>query len=96
MLGARNGAVVRAARSTGPVAPDGDVQPLRDLIVGERAVGQLGFALDLTRCAATGAASDLAYVSPRSAQAVSRDAGAPYRDKLLRLPQFLLAGGPAP
>ena len=25
--GARNGAVVRAARSTGPVLPDGDVKP---------------------------------------------------------------------
>lgn len=52
-------------------------------------LAELGFGLDLARCAATGATSDLAYVSPKSAQAVSRDAGAPYRDKLLALPSFL-------
>lgn len=50
----------------------------------------LGFGLDLSCCAATGQADDLIYVSPRSGRAVSRDAGAPYRDKLLALPQFLL------
>ena len=50
---------------------------------------ELGFGLDLSSCAATGVVEDLAYVSPRSAQAVSRDSGAPYRDKLLPLPAFL-------
>lgn len=50
----------------------------------------LGFGLDLTECAVTGVGSDLVYVSPRSGCAVSRDAGAPYRDKLLELPAFLL------
>jgi DNA repair protein RecO (recombination protein O) len=49
----------------------------------------LGFGLDLTCCAATGATADLAYVSPRTGRAVSRQAGAPYRDKLLPLPEFL-------
>jgi len=53
-------------------------------------LAELGFGLDLSRCAATGGTSDLAYVSPKSAQAVSRAAGAPYRDKLLRLPAFLI------
>ena len=38
----------------------------------------LGFGLDLTRCAATGATVDLAYVSPRTGRAVSRAAGTPY------------------
>jgi len=52
-------------------------------------LAELGFGLDLSRCAATGATEDLAYVSPKSAQAVSREAGVPYRDKLLRLPAFL-------
>ncbi len=43
------------------------------------------------------AANDLIYVSPRSGQAVSEAAGAPYRDQLLRLPRFLLPGdGPPP
>ena len=49
----------------------------------------LGYGLDLTSCAATGATDDLAYVSPRTGRAVSREAGLPYRDKLLALPQFL-------
>jgi len=49
----------------------------------------LGFGLDLTRCAATGANEDLAYVSPRTGRAVSRAAGRPYHDKLLPLPGFL-------
>ncbi|MEE8247715.1 MAG: DNA repair protein RecO, partial [Alphaproteobacteria bacterium] len=35
----------------------------------------------------------LAYVSPRSGQAVSEAAAAPWRDKLLPLPEFLIAGG---
>jgi DNA repair protein RecO (recombination protein O) len=49
----------------------------------------LGFGLDLTRCAATGASTGLAYVSPRSGRAVSSEAGRPYHDKLLALPAFL-------
>jgi DNA repair protein RecO (recombination protein O) len=50
----------------------------------------LGFGLDLTSCAATGATDDLIYVSPRSGRAVSADAGAPYAARLFALPQFLL------
>ncbi len=57
-------------------------------------LGELGFGLDLSHCAATGQTDDLAYVSPRSARAVSRDAGEPYKDRLLQLPQFLLAEAP--
>jgi DNA repair protein RecO (recombination protein O) len=53
----------------------------------------LGFGLDLAECAATGATEGLIYVSPKSARAVSDGAGAPYRDKLLRLPQYLLDHG---
>lgn len=49
----------------------------------------LGFGLDLDRCAATGGREDLVYVSPKSGRAVSRDAGAPWRDRLLPLPAFL-------
>jgi DNA repair protein RecO (recombination protein O) len=50
----------------------------------------LGFGLDLSRCAATGAVDDLVWVSPRTGRAVSRAAGEPYADKLLKLPPFLL------
>jgi DNA repair protein RecO (recombination protein O) len=51
---------------------------------------ELGFGLDLSACAATGTDTDLIYVSPRSGQAVSRDAGKPYCSKLLKLPAFVL------
>lgn len=50
---------------------------------------ELGFGLDLTCCAATGTTEDLIYVSPKSGRAVSRSAGAPYKDRLLVLPSFL-------
>jgi len=52
-------------------------------------LAELGFGLDLAACAATGAKDDLIFVSPRSGRAVSRAAGEPYRDKLMRLPSFL-------
>lgn len=58
-------------------------------------LAELGFGLDLSACAATGAKDDLAYVSPKTGRAVSADAGAPYRKGLLRLPGFLLAPDPA-
>jgi DNA repair protein RecO (recombination protein O) len=57
-----------------------------------RLLDELGFGLDLKTCAATGRNDELVYVSPRSGQAVSREAGAPYRDKLLPLPAFLKHG----
>lgn len=50
----------------------------------------LGFGMDLSHCAATGTLDDLIYVSPRTGRAVSREAGAPYADKLLTLPPFML------
>jgi DNA repair protein RecO (recombination protein O) len=52
-------------------------------------LSELGFGLDLSVCAATGATADLIYVSPKSGGAVSRQAGEPWRDRLLRLPPFL-------
>jgi DNA repair protein RecO (recombination protein O) len=52
-------------------------------------LAELGFGLDLDNCAATGETTDLIYVSPKSGGAVSRTAGEPWRDKLLRLPSFL-------
>lgn len=54
---------------------------------------ELGFSLDLGRCAGGGDASKLTYVSPKSGCAVSLDAGEPYKFKLLPLPQFLTPRG---
>lgn len=56
-------------------------------------LAELGFALDLKRCAATGSKAALCYVSPRSGRAVSRDAGTEWADRLLPLPDFLTSGG---
>ena len=56
-------------------------------------LAELGFALDLSCCAATGETADLAFVSPRTGRAVSAGAGAPYAEKLLRCPPFLTGGG---
>lgn len=69
-----------------------------------RLLEELGFGLDLERCAATGKIgrhaapagamaeqTELTYVSPKSGRAVSRAGGAPWKDKLLPLPPFLLA-----
>ena len=54
-----------------------------------RLLSELGFGLDLAQCAATGATAELIHVSPKSGRAVSRSAGEPYADRLLRLPAFL-------
>ncbi|MCC6780227.1 MAG: DNA repair protein RecO [Hyphomicrobiales bacterium] len=56
-------------------------------------LAELGFGLDLTSCAGGGDDTDLAYVSPRSGRAVSRQAGEPWRDRLLPLPDFLHDAG---
>jgi len=57
---------------------------------------ELGFGLDLTRCAGGGDAGTLAFVSPKSGRAVSYKVAEPYKDKLLELPAFLKPnGGPA-
>ena len=56
-------------------------------------LAELGFGLDLDSCAATGATAELVYVSPKSGRAVSREAGEPWREKLLALPAFLGADG---
>ncbi|MBZ6076911.1 DNA repair protein RecO [Microvirga puerhi] len=53
-------------------------------------LAELGFGLDLSSCAATGARNDLIYVSPKSGRAVSAAAGEAYKDRLLRLPGFLI------
>jgi DNA repair protein RecO (recombination protein O) len=54
-------------------------------------LGELGFGLDLSRCAVSGQSDDLAFVSPRTGRAVSAAAGEPYRERLLALPPFLLS-----
>ena len=60
-------------------------------------LADLGFGLDLTRCAVTGATEGLAYVSPKTGRAVCEAAAGTWRERLLPLPAFLRGGGkPAP
>lgn len=56
---------------------------------------ELGFSLDLSRCAGGGDNKTLAYVSPKTGRAVSYEAGEAYKDKLLPLPGFLKPNGGA-
>jgi DNA repair protein RecO (recombination protein O) len=58
-------------------------------------LSELGFGLDLDRCAVTGASEGLVAVSPKSGRAVSAAEAAPYSGKLLPLPSFLRSGGRA-
>jgi DNA repair protein RecO (recombination protein O) len=58
-------------------------------------LAELGFGLDLSRCAVTGTSDDLIYVSPSSGRAVSRGGAGRYADRLLALPPFLLGRAPA-
>lgn len=51
---------------------------------------ELGFGLDVSKCAATGGTDDLIYVSPKSGRAVSAEAGAPYHDRMLPLPSCII------
>jgi DNA repair protein RecO (recombination protein O) len=56
----------------------------------------LGFGLDLSECAVTGARAGLAFVSPKTGRAVTREAAGPYRERLLKLPGFLTPEDGAP
>ncbi|MFL6760307.1 DNA repair protein RecO [Sphingomonas sp.] len=58
-------------------------------------LAELGFGLDLERCAVTGTNDNLVAVSPKSGRAVSAAEAEPFAGKLLPLPRFLREGGPA-
>jgi DNA repair protein RecO (recombination protein O) len=51
---------------------------------------ELGYGLDISRCAVTGSTEHLAYVSPKTGRAVAEDAAGPWKERLLPLPSFLV------
>ncbi len=53
-------------------------------------LSEVGYSLDLSKCAVTGSTEDLAYISPKSGKAASKKAGDLYSSQLLTLPRFLL------
>jgi DNA repair protein RecO (recombination protein O) len=80
------------------VLPESDIWPAVYVRFEAGLLQELGFALDLSRCAVTGSTDDLVFVSPRTGRAVSQAAGEAYADRLLRLPPFMLSaqGGLSP
>jgi DNA repair protein RecO (recombination protein O) len=58
-------------------------------------LADLGYGLDLARCAVTGTREGLEFVSPRSGRAVSVEGAGEWRSRLLPLPAFLLGQGPS-
>ena len=75
--------IARLGRGAAPLLPD-YVRWEADLLA------ELGYGLDLARCALTGTHEDLSHVSPRTGRAVSRAAAGPWADRLLPLPPLLL------
>lgn len=65
----------------------------RYLLWEMRLLDEMGFGLDLASCAVTGATEGLAYVSPRSGRAVSRQGAGEWADRLLPLPALLGGAG---
>ena len=56
---------------------------------------EIGFGLDLGRCAVTGSREGLAYVSPKTGRAVSVAGAGDWAARLLPLPAALMGQGPA-
>ena len=55
-------------------------------------LSELGYGLDLERCAVSGRVDGLAFVSPRSGRAVCAEEAGMWRERLLPLPSFLADG----
>ncbi len=85
-----HGAVYDALRLLLEHLPDREVWPALMVKFEAGLLADLGYGLDLRKCAATGAMDDLVWVSPNTGRAVSGAAGEPYRDKMLGLPPFLM------
>lgn len=71
----------------------GEVWPLAYLRWEVSLLEALGFGLDLSACAVTGARDGLAYVSPRSGRAVSEEGAGEWAARLLPLSPALIATG---
>ena len=66
-----------------------EIWPLAYLRWEMALLDEMGFGLDLTACAATGRANDLAYVSPKTGRAVSRSGAGDWAPRLLPLPPVM-------
>lgn len=83
--------IYRMADALAAHLDDPDIAPELVVRFEVAILAELGFGLDLETCALSGARTGLAYVSPKTGRAASRDAGAAWADRLLPLPGFLTA-----
>ncbi len=72
-----------------------EVWPLAYLRWEQVLLDDLGFGLDLSACAVRGVNEDLAFVSPKSGRAVSREGAGEWVDRMLPLPPVLAGKGEA-
>ena len=72
---------------------EGEFWPVAYLRWEMAVLEDLGFGLDLSACAATGATDDLAFVSPKTGRAVSKAGAGDWADRLLPLSPALLGKG---
>lgn len=72
-----------------------DVWPLAYLRWEQALLEEMGYGMDLSACAVRGVNEDLAFVSPRTGRAVSREAAGEWADRLLLLPPVLAGKGDA-
>lgn len=72
-----------------------DIWPLAYLRWEQALLEDMGFGMDLSACAVHGVNEDLAFVSPRSGKAVSREGAGEWADRLLLLPPVLAGKGDA-
>ncbi|TMM52986.1 DNA repair protein RecO [Sulfitobacter sabulilitoris] len=73
-----------------------DLWPLAYLRWELSLLEEMGYGLDLSACAVTGARDGLVYVSPKSGRAVSRAGAGDWADRMLPLPPVLRGQGDAP
>jgi DNA repair protein RecO (recombination protein O) len=71
------------------------VWPLAYLRWEQALLEEMGFAMDLSACAVRGVNEDLAFVSPKTGRAVSREGAGEWIDRLLPLPPVLAGKGDA-
>ncbi|MEM9250040.1 MAG: DNA repair protein RecO [Pseudomonadota bacterium] len=71
-----------------------EVWPFAYLLWEVALLAEMGYGLDLSSCAVTGATERLAYVSPRSGRAVTEEGAGPWADRLLPLPACLTGTPP--
>ena len=54
-------------------------------------LSEIGYGIDLSKCAVTSKRDELVYVSPTSGRAVTLEGAGSYKDRLIKLPKFIVS-----